>query len=226
MTSLVGEFDEHPSICYQPIARIFWNEFPYKVLVFESLPRPKDASWGGNQPRDKVIYDEWVAHRAERKKFYYARMRHCPDDTSMWRSMNNGGHTFSFFFKEAAHAKHFITRNRKHITKVFRPETEAQIAALAQDRKLVLKDRLFWNRYRYCVEFKEQRGKEAEVRLDERVLELFQNKKNAKRYLYSAWAKKRRLYLKNENDIFYVKLALYEHFSGQTEALLKKDISK
>jgi len=226
MTSLIGDFDEHSSICYQPIARIFWNEFPYKVLVFENLPRPKETSWGGQSARDKAIYEAWLEHRKERKKFYYARMRHCPKDTSLWRSMNNGGHTFSFFFKDATDAKHFITRNRKHITKVFRPETEAQIAALAQDRKLVLKERLFWNKYRFCIEFKEQRGKEAEVRLDERVLELFHNKKNSKRYLYSAAGRRRRLYLKNENDIFYVKLALYEHFGSQTEALLKKDISQ
>lgn len=225
MTSQDGDFDQHPNIQYQPIHKIFWNEYPYKVLVFEDLARPKEASWGGNSPRDKLIYEEWLKHRAARRAFYYARMRHCPKEMSTWRSMNNGGHTFSFFFKEAEHAKHFITRNRKHITKVFRPETEAQIDALAQDRKLVLKERLFWNKYRYCVEFKEQFNKDEAAKLDVRVAELFHNKKNAKRYLYSS-GRRARLYLKNENDIFLVKLALYEYFRCQTEALLKKDISQ
>jgi hypothetical protein len=222
MTSLVGDFDKHKNINYQPITRIFWNEYPFKVLVFEDLKRPDKVCWGGNSVEDKRIYQAWLEHRQARKVFYYARMRHCPEKSG-WRSMNNGGHTFSFFFKDQEAAKHFIEKNRKHITDVFRPENLDQVTALSQNNKLLLRDSLFWGKYRYCIEFKEQYEKALADHLDERVLELFHNKKNDRRYLYT-FSKRRRLYLKNENDIFYVKMALYEYVRSQTEALLKKDI--
>ncbi len=221
MTSLLGEFDKHRDISYLGIDHLFWNTYPFKVVVFEDLPRPevKEFGWGYN--RDNVAYEAWLKHRQARNAFFYARRRHVPEDKKLWKSMNNGGHTFSFFFKQAEDALHFIQKNRKHITTVYRPENEKQIAALGADRKRVLRDTLYYDRYRYCVEFHEQMG-EDETNLDDMVQSIFL-KKNAKRYLYT-YSKRRRLYLKNENDIFHVKIALYEKIRSQTEAFLKQDI--
>lgn len=221
MTSLLGEFDKHRNIDYVNIDHLYWNTYPFKVIVFENLPRPEVKEFGWGYKRDNEAYEQWQRHRKARLAFFYARKRHVPDDHGLWRATNNGGHTFSFFFKQAEDALHFIQKNKRHISTVFRPESENQIEVLKEDRKRVLRDNLYYDRYRFCIEFHEQHGEE-EAALDEAINGIFL-KKNVRRWMYT-YSKRRRLYLNNENDIFHVKIALYDKIRTQSEAFLKKDI--
>ncbi len=217
-------FDEHNSIVYNDLEKLYWNIYPFRVKVFHEMSNPKDRYIG----LDQTLYDEWKAAKLAHLKFFYRRKAHCPQDTSAFKAMDNGLHakTFSFFFKNEADAKHFINKNKRYISEVERPPCPQAVDELSKlskrpKRQIVLRDILFWNKYRYCIEFKEQ-DLVSEQLLDERVLEFFNNKSN-NRYYYT-YSKRRRLYLTDDKDLLAVYMALHEKFRMETHVILKKDI--
>jgi len=214
-----ADFDKFSNIKYMTISRLFWNRFPFKVVIKEKLQRPEALTWGV-VPASLDVWGEFVRTKT---KFYYARKKFCPTDRTTWKSMNNGTNTYSFFFEKSADALYFIEKNHNYISSVYRPETTEQISALASNNRLILRDNLFYNKYRYCIEFREQDCIDSENSLDEIITNIFNNKRNSRRYLYT-YSRRRRLYLNKENDIFHVKLAVYDKIRNQTEVLLKKEI--
>lgn len=208
----MNDFDIHKNIQYMTISHLYWNVYPYKVLV----------CYNSTTTTDTDAKDYWVKIAQERKQFFNNCKAFCPADTTLWKATNNSS-TFSFFFEAKSDAIHFIDNNKDNIVSVHRPENENQVAALNTDRKLVLRDHLFWGKYKYCIEFKHQSSLDDEQFLDNRIDELF-HKPNKNRFFYT-YSKRRRLYLQRETDIFHVKIALYDKILNQTEALLKKDIS-
>jgi hypothetical protein len=209
------------TIDYQDIKSLYWNKYPYKIVIRDKLSRPP-ALQGFLDPEDNKNYDAWVEHYNERRKFYYARKRHCPEDGALWKSMNNGGTTFSFFFVHEADALKFIKKNAEFIRTVFRPNDEKQIAVLKTDKKLVLRDMLYYGKYRYCIEFKEQVNDESAEFLDNIITKLFSTP-DPTRFEFS-YSNRRRLFLNDEKDVVFVKLALHERIRKISEAILKEEI--
>ena len=208
----MNDFDVYQNIQYMTISHLYWNVYPYKVLVL----------YNSTVTTEKNKFKTSQETTQERKKFFNDCKTSCPTDTSLWKATNNDK-TFSFFFKAKDDAKLFIDNNKENIISVYRPDSEKQIEALITDRKLVLREHLFWGKYKYCIEFKQQSSLDDEQYLDDRITELF-HKPNKNRFYYT-YSKRRRLYLQRETDIFHVKIALYDKIFNQTEALLKKDIS-
>lgn len=206
-------FDLYPTIAYQDIETLFWKKYPYKVVVKDSMERPPEMS--GWEPEK---YDQWRKHYQERQKFYYARKRHCPEDKNVWKSLNSGT-SYSFFFVNETDVLNFVKKNREFITKVFRPCTQEQVDVLKTNNKLVLRNYLYYGKYRFCIEFKDTVNEEQ---LDTSVNNIFYTP-NVGRFQYS-YSKRRRLFLNDEKDVIFVKLALHQQIRSISQAILKEEI--
>lgn len=226
---MARKFDEYKHISYKSIQKLFWNKFAYKVQLRDGLEAPKWVS-GWAYMKDPVELELWKTYQQDRRQFYANCRGSCPRKPDTWKSMWNGL-SYIFFFTNEADAKSFIRKHNHLVYAVFRPESEAQVDALKQDcigSKLVLRDSLYYPTdkfvgYRHCVEFHTQYVKTEEEELDNMVRFIFNEKKNARRYMY-LYSKSRRLYLTHEKDIVHIKLALYEKIKRQTKVILKSEI--
>jgi hypothetical protein len=223
MPNTVVGFDLYPHVCYEPIEKLSYGAFPYKVIVKEDFSGPSDDK----HINDALAYQQWRDHAERRRAFYYMRRRYLPQDAKTYRDMNNGtdAKSFSFFFMNKEDCLYFVKKNKKYVTKVFRPESDAEIEVLRENKRLVLRDMLFWNKYRFAVEFKEQMSAAASSSLVEDIRHIFNEEPDDLRYYFSV-GRNSVLYLNDAHDVVHVKLAIHEKVKSYSETILRSEISR
>ena len=225
--SATADFDVYKHIVYKDITKLFWDEYPYKVVCFDDIAAPNQAN---RSFADPVLYNEQMEYYTKRRTFYHSLMRHCPKEGG-WRSSNNGNyaHTFSFFFKKRNDALVFVKKNSKHVSKVFRPETSQEITTLAQNQdrvhcKLELRKDLYWCKYRFRVDFKRQFIAHEDHKMIDAVNSVFGDSEDDDRFRLSL-SIQRRLYLNDENDLLMVYIKVNDQIAHTYKAILKAEIT-
>lgn len=230
MNGYVAGFDQFSSIDYRSITKLFYDKFPYKVLIEHGITRPDITL------PYQVRWEATNKYRDTKKRFFYRRRQHCPADMGSWRHMDNGlnAGTISFFFENEADALFFIRKNKRYVKTVYRPENRAEIKAIEEQRTSqivpVVRDVLFWAKYRWRIEFKRHLSKEELTHLDEWVRETFMLRSNGHRRSLSqqrasySFSASRCLYLHTETDVIFTKLGVGEYINKVNKALLKEEI--
>lgn len=205
MSMFMGDFAHFGGVEYKFITHLYWNRFPYKVVL--SLPPYKDtvtwAKWIGikNQFLKKIVepgYDVDYTYRVDTK-------------------------TTSYFFVERAAAEEFATANLKSVCTIFAPRSPAEITACLSDAKVRIREILFYGTYRWMVAFHPHYTNEEAIKHIDTWVENYFDAEDRARYGMSYGAY-RTLYLAHESDVIVVKMALAEHIRVIERALLPEEV--
>jgi hypothetical protein len=204
--SLAASFDKHPHIEYRDLTRLYWSEYAFRVGI-EIPPRRRNrfkSKFSLSIARDKLLGE--VVH-----------------DTDLVYRATTGG--FNFFFSDRAEAESFIDSNAELIHEVVRPVYEDEIELL-RDPKIRIRDRLFFDRYGWCVTFVTTSWREdcaTAADIDQFVFDTIfpdgsTDEENTERARYRPRKNgTRRLYLASESDVVLVKLSVDDTAIGAIE---------
>ena len=117
---MMTDFDKFKSIHYEPIQKLFWDTFPYKVSLNDQYERPTNIC----VYNDPIAYTAWKDYRIKRGNFYKRLRRGCPE--SGWKAMDNGT-SFSFFFEDRDVALAFIASIKSMLAKSIVPKTQMKL---------------------------------------------------------------------------------------------------
>lgn len=208
--------------------KLFYGKFPFKIAINDPVERPK---WRNGFSYYSPTYQAEIdRYQQARATFMRKRYRTIPcTDPKDWRWMDNQGvKTLSYFFMNADDALSFCVKNKAHLRSITRPESQLMVDALntIDETELkaipVVRDYLFWNRYRYCIQFK--RTDEAREAADEFYEAHHRDYADDDRSMYNH-DHDRRLYLNDLGDVFFAKMGVGEYFKTFQKAILKSDIS-
>lgn len=226
MTDISSSFDVVKGVEFKETTKLFYGVFPFKVMVLDPTPKPvydPFFDW-----KSVAHMDQLHRHAKARATFIGQRRRtlNALDlAPKSFRFMDNGK-TLSYFFLKADDAVAFMKKNRAHVSCAFRPSSQSYVDALLSEANTVVRDRPFWNCYRYRIQFK--RDEEATQAADEFFALHFQSekrtKRNSARVMYN-YDHDRVIYLNDENDVVFTKMGLGEYFKSFTKAILKEEIS-
>ena len=216
------DFDTIPTIKYNDITILFWKKYPYRVTVKYDVPYPRFTYTVDNYEEWRVIITKYMK---DRNSFVKEINKSCPNDN--WKKSTFGADCqFHYYFINKDDAQHFIKKNKKYINVVFRPAHESDIETLKVESNYdrIVRERLFWNRYKYCIEFKSLNQDDC-LEIDEHILKVtFLGRKNSKRYYYP-FTDRRRLYLSKEEDIIMILLPFKDRIKKIQEIHLKEKTS-
>lgn len=225
MTDYTAMFDTLGVKCLDT-GKLFYREYPFKITINDPVSRPKFRNgFAYNSPTNQREID---TYRVARATFMRKRERTVTAAREDWRWMDNQGvKTLSYFFKRADDALHFVKKNKAHIRSIHRPENQAIVEAMLAptDDKTVLvaRDNLFWDRFRYCIQFK--RTDEARDAADDFwEHHLKDHREDRDRAMYN-FDHDRRLYLNDERDVFFAAMGLKAYFKDIQQVILKSEIS-
>jgi hypothetical protein len=204
----VNEFDRHPSIRYKDALSLWWDTYCIRVVL--AMPSIFKSSYPQNW---QVFYE----NRDEFDKKIIA-----PDESHrFWRTGTGKG--YSYFFTCPNEATNFIDSNIRLISEVHRPARFDAVDALREAQnedpcfasfKMVVRPKLFFKKYRYCISFNTHTWRIDDVdtaEVDELMGRMFfidenQNADDPNRVRYKhAQNGKRRIYLRDLNDVVLVK---------------------
>lgn len=201
------EFNKHQNIKYHPIDRLYWGEFPYKVV--SRLSQRFRCRNARSRARDELL-----------TKFVN-------DHDLIYRTSMSG---FSFFFTDALSATTFIDNNHSLITEVHSPVTPSEIAALKTE-KTVLRNTLWFGKYQYVMVIHCPYNENVEhlADIDSFVTETFGD--DPARYLYKSTPttrqfqhrRSRRLYLADQSDLVLTKLSIDGAFINKIRIAIVRD---
>jgi hypothetical protein len=211
---MLATFDKHPNIRYSDLVHLFWGEFPYRAVIevpHKQRQRCKDFN-AVKRARDRILDDVIF-------------------DGDL--SFRKNADSVSFFFHCGEEAARFIDDNAARIREVTRPACESHIDAL-QDGRVQMRDRLFFDQYRFIVTFRGRTYMERDevvAEVDDFVRDTFEMTNGSIssercRYQHGKHST-RRLYLRDEADVILVKLALDdEKIAGIEIAKLKSEMTQ
>lgn len=224
-----------PHVAIHDIDHLYWGRFPYRILLRLDR-RGREAVRNFNELR-KVNTRDWKLFGEAARAVTRARNRlrtrlssFCPN-TSTWRCAS-AGNGLAFYFENASDAQVLLDSAGDLVRIVNRPRTAVEIEALRANRRMRIRDRLFWNAYRWRIVFRID-GVAIRNEVDRWVNDMFavqdsnrngdgpQHQTDRSAYIH---AYERRLYLANESDVIMVKLALAPFIARIEEALLKSEI--
>ena len=225
MTDFTAMFDTL-GVTIKTTGKLFYGKYPFKIAVNDPIVRP---TWrnGFSFHQSKTFQTDLERFKKERASFTRKLYRTITCDAKSWRWMDNNG-TLSYFFMNADDALTFCVKNKSHLRSITRPESQMMVDAMNEiimdDFKAipVVRDTLFWNRYRYCIQFK--RSDEATEVADEFYEAHHRDYNDAERSMYHH-GHDRRLYLNDIKDVFFAKMGVGEYFKTFQKAILKSDIS-
>lgn len=172
------------------ISRLFWNKYSFKVVV---LTKSTFSSWRDESKRNRELI---------------SILRHCPEvtDTS-WRYISNYDNVV-LFFEQQVDFDHFIEKYKGNIREVWKPVCNEQTKLLNDDHKLVVRDKLFFSKFDWCVTFQLVDSiARADIRdWTEGFFEIHDGPLSTERLHYSD-GRHIKLYLCDESDVLMVKLA-------------------
>jgi hypothetical protein len=225
------DFDRHESVNYKPISALYWGEYPYKVVI--SYPKRSANSQhyfpvtpGGSLSRFVVgsgnsIVERVAKDRRKRNNFLAKLKKSCLSEN--WKVMDNQA-GFSFFFKSKEEALDFIDLHTKHIREVFRPDNDDYVNLLLSDTFVIIRKSLFWNKFEWSILFKRVYDQDALAHIDHVITNRFEEQLKNKDAMYLYEGDVRRLYLKDEMDIYLTKLALGQHIHKIHKAYIDENI--
>ena len=225
MTDFTAMFDTFGVPC-KDSGTLFYGEYPFKITITDPVESVKFRNgFSYSSPTHQKALED---HRVARLTFMRKRYRTITADPKDWRWMDNqGAKTFSYFFKNATDALSFCAKNSAHLKSITRPlnqgEVDAHTAFKEPKTKLVVRENLFWNKYRYCIQFKhEDEAREAADAFFDAHIKPYEDEVGRAMYNYDA---NRRLYLNDARDVFYAKMGVGEYFKTFQKAILKSEIS-
>lgn len=229
-------FDSLPHVAVHDIDHLYWGRFPYRILLrldrrgreavrhLNSLRKFNTRDW-------KMFGEAARAVTRSRNRLRTRLISYCPSNPSTWRSAS-AGNGLAFYFENAADAQNLLDSAGDLVRVVNRPRTPVEIEALRANRRMRIRDRLFWNAYRWRIVFRID-GVAIRNEVDRWVTDMLaveephrthdgpQHQTDRSAYIH---AYERRLYLANESDVIMVKLALAPFIARIEEALLKSEI--
>lgn len=202
----------------------FYGSYPFKIMINDPVPRPVFP--GGFYYSNKAHQRDLEEFRQARQIFMRKRCRTITAAKTDWRWMdNNGAKTISYFFKNAEDAMSFCEKNKTHIKSITRPlnlrEVEVHNELGEDNAKLVVRDTLFWNKYRYCIHIK--KTDEARDAADDFWANHVKPHADLDRAMYN-FDRDRRLYLNDARDVFYARMGIGQYFKTFQKAILKSEI--
>lgn len=207
--------------------KLFYREYPFKITINDPVKRPEYRNgFSMSSPTNRLEQETYLVARAT---FMRKRERTVKAAKGDWRWMDSQGvKTLSYFFKHAEDALHFVKKNKAHVRTIHRPENQALVDAMLsapfeEKTFFVVRDMLFWDRFRWCIQFK--RTDEARDAADdfwEHHLKDHQEDRDRAMYNFDH---DRRLYLNGENDVLYAAMGLKAYFKDIQKVILKSEIS-
>jgi hypothetical protein len=115
------------------ITHLFWGKYSFKIVV--SM---------------KTTYSNWW-DAAKRSKELVTVLKHCPDEeVKSWRYISNYDNVV-VFFEHQDDFDHFIEKFKGNIREVWKPLSEKQTELHNDDHKLVVREKLFYGKFDWCV---------------------------------------------------------------------------
>lgn len=206
MTILSEAFDQHAGVSYNDISHLYWGKFPFKVVLPFEFPLPADRIVSGKREKETTkILSKTVL----------------PAEGNVFKKIITAK-GIQFFFEDAEIACQFVSDNVSLVGAVYRPRDETQISLLS-DRKIRLREILYWGKYRWCITFSANRKAEQEDETDSWITEHFDHEDNGEgRYMY-CYANSRKLYLIENNDAIAVRIALSDQIKSIEYCILHED---
>lgn len=203
--------------------KLFYNQFPFKILISDPIEKPVyRRGFSYYSPTSTKASEEYVQARAKFLRQIYRTVK-CEDKD--WRWMDNNTSTLSYFFRNADDAVSFAKKNKKHLLSIIRPCSSLEVEAMFQrtnDKTTrVIRENLFWNKYRYCIQFK--RTDEASAAADE-FWETHGIPNNVDDRAMYSFGHDRRLYLTDEVDLVFARMGVGQYFKNIQKAILKSEI--
>jgi hypothetical protein len=181
-----------PPIQYNTISHLFWGKFTHKVIV------------GVKTKRDR--YSKSPSSSAKRAKEELAILRHCPVDTTLWKSASHTSHVV-VFLQSQEDANHLISNVKEQVLEVWQPVSDGQIKLLSEDHKIVVRDKLFYGAFDWCVTC-HLLDKESRRNLIDWATEYFELQESfITERLHFSDGRHIKFYLREESDVLIVKIA-------------------
>lgn len=210
MDALKKACKNHLQINFEPLTKVYFKKFFYKVEVLLELYTPRSAVRRISRFRRTQAQETAVADC----KF-----------ADEYRSRTEGGYC-SFFFTNEDDAKLFIKKNKSYIVQVVAPRHVGDKAALGDDTKVRLRDTLFWNCFRWAITLKGL--KEAQfTEIYERICESFglhpDTAHTSSRVMFS-YTYPRKIFMTDEQDVILLKMIAYEFIGKIEKAVLRSEV--
>ena len=197
---------------------LYWGKYPYKVQI-RLFVKEGAVVWartyGKNVSIDRRNYE------VLKSEIYYF----VPPDHGNWKLTEKwnyiyGCNMMSFFFMLKSDADHFMKNNQERVRAAYalRDDIDPKVF---ENLPGPVRDTLYFQRYRYSVEFKKLDHIERNE-IDKWVAEIFGDDPEVSRY---SGVGARVLYLKNENDILLVQLAFSTYISRVQTITLRSEIT-
>jgi hypothetical protein len=181
-----------PQIQYKNISHLFWGKYTHKVIV------------GVSTKRDR--YGRSNTATAKRMKEELSILRHCPVDTTLWKSASHSTYVV-VFLQTQEDANHLISNVKEQVLEVWQPVSDSQIKLLSEDHKIVVRDKLFYGTFDWCVTC-HILNKEARRELIDWAVEYFSLEESfITERLHFSDGRHIKFYLREESDVLIVKIA-------------------
>ena len=213
MDALKASVAEIPRVLIEPITRFFFKKYPYRVTyAAEAYSNMHDEPEGSSK----------LHWRTSGRRI----LQGLPLKGDATDRNKEGFCALFFQFEEDAVAAVQIIG--KYVSSVAGPRNQAERDILAIDSKTrvqtVIRETLFWAKYRYCVTLREGDDK---IQLEEIAnwLSDFSAMNPDDDRLMISYSTPRRVYFADENDLLYFKLVFHTSISSIQKTLLSKEIS-
>ena len=182
---------------FETTTKLFYGKFPYKAVM----------------EKESFDIDEYYSNMREMIQW----LRTLPKSDQQMRHARS----IQLFFKKRKDLEYAVNKYGKWVSKVFEPYNKKHYEYLMQNKDVITRNKLFWNRYSYKITF----GCHTDI--DKAVVwfENFFTEKDPQRYrfgssLHQLIKEKERwrsywcnpvLYLTEHDDVMLCKLALNQH---------------
>jgi|SRR5476651_522436 len=202
-----------PQIQYKTISHLFWGKYSHKVIVGVDTKRN----------RFNLSIASSRATVAKRAKEELAILRFCPADQTLWKSASHESQVV-IFLQSQEDADHLISNVKEQVLEVWQPVSDDQIKLLSEDHKVVVRDKLFYGTYDWCVTC-HILNKESRRSLIDWATEYFELQESfiTERLLFSD-GRHIKFYLREESDVLIVKIAQSDAVRKIEKVVLKNTL--
>lgn len=194
--------------------KLMYRKYAFNAKLTVILPPTTRFSTISRKDQDVALFEirKWLSDHCEHDhRTYAAWNRVVSKDNSNFVHVCH----FSTFFKERSDFDQFVDQNRDRITAITMPASKEHEDLLRSGTHVEIREKLFYNRFRYRVNFRGGWGGHARQQIIETVYaQIHNNDKQKQDYLMGT--RDCTLYLEHQHDLMLIKLSIGELISRLT----------
>lgn len=229
LNTVLKKFDIH----FQKSERLFYKKYPYRVTIaLDEIATDIDDSRPANfnespnfriRPAVSHQYRYWESQRRQ-EAYRIAKLKGLPAKSDLFK-FRKEQRTCSLFFLNETDAIRYIKANKHFVSQVSGPATAAELEFMKLNQRIRVKNRLFWNKYRYCVVFKFLgRNADAVQNWFGDFLSHLEPEARQARFMLSLGYPSK-VYVSEESDALMVNLAFHEYILCVEKVILRDEVN-